>query len=392
MTGQKSISMKIAYIYPALTTIGGADRVISEKANYFAEVKGFEVFLITAHQNGLPLSFPLSPKVQHIDLEVNFDEQYKYSFFKRGLVYLKLIKIYKEKLSQLLNKLQVDITLTTISRDVDFLASLKDGSPKFAEAHVAKRFLRNNHLLQQRGGLYGIVGKIWANKLEKAIKEFAGLIVLTNNDAAKWKDLDKNKITVIPNAYPFYPAQKSNCRSKKIISVGRLEEQKGYDKLICAWEIVAKKHQDWTIAIYGEGSLHGELTKMVQDKNLTTSFSINKPVKNIIDKYEESSFLVLSSVFEGFGMVLVEAMACGSPVISFDCPDGPADIIKDGEDGFLVELGNINQLADRIEYLIEHEEKRIEMGKKAAENIKRYDPAIIMEKWVTLFEANARKR
>lgn len=382
--------MKIAYIYPALTTIGGADRVITEKANYFAGVCKFEVFVITAHQNGLPLSFPLSPNVKHIDLGVNFDEQYKYGFFKRGLLYLKLIKIYKGRLSKLLHELNVDIALTTISRDVDFLASLTDGSAKFAEAHVSKRFLRNNHLLQNKGGLYTLVGKIWSWRLEKAIEQFTGLIVLTNNDAAKWTNLDKEKITVIPNAYPFYPEIKSNCSAKKIISVGRLEEQKGYDKLIDAWEIVTKKHKDWTIAIYGEGSLHNDLTKRIQDKQLTQSFFINKPVKNIIDKYIESSFLVLSSVFEGFGMVLVEAMTCGIPVISFDCPDGPADIIHNEEDGFLVELGNIEQLADRICYMIEHEEKRIAMGAKAAINIKRYDPNIIMNQWVNLFKRFAK--
>ena len=90
-------------------------------------------------------------------------------------------------------------------------------------------------------------------------------------------------------------------------------------------------------------------------------------------------------------MVLVEAMACGIPVVSFDCPDGPSDIIKEGEDGFLVELGNVPQLAERIIYLIENEEERIAMGKKATENIKRYSPEIIMDKWVTLFTKNKRK-
>lgn len=88
--------MKIAYIYPALTAVGGADRVITEKANYFAEKCNYEVYIITAHQNGQPLFFPLSKKVKHIDLGVNFDEQYKHSFFMRGYVYFKLLRIYKK--------------------------------------------------------------------------------------------------------------------------------------------------------------------------------------------------------------------------------------------------------------------------------------------------------
>jgi glycosyltransferase involved in cell wall biosynthesis len=376
--------MKIAYIYPALNTIGGADRVITEKANYFAEQYGYEVYIITAHQNKVPISFPVSPKVTHIDLEVDFTEQYKYSFFKRGITYFKLLGIYKQKLSNLLNKLKVDFTITTISRDIDFLASLKDGSLKIAEAHVSKKFVRNNHLLYEKNILYKIAGKIWAYMLERNIKKFTELVVLTENDALNWKSIRSS--TIICNSSPFTPKVKSECTNKKIISVGRLTEQKGFDMLIDAWEIVAQKHSDWAITVYGEGQLLDSLQQQINSKNLSASFKIEKFVKNISDKYTESSIYVMSSRFEGFGMVLIEAMSCGVPVISFDCPDGPSEIIRDNEDGFLVENGNIKQLAEKISFLIEDPAARLKMGMKAAENVHRYAPEIIMQKWVDLFE------
>lgn len=376
--------MNIAYIYPALTTMGGADRVITEKANYFADTCGYQVYIITAHQMGAPLSFPLSPKVQHIDLAVDFNIQYQYGFVKRGLVYLKLIRIYKQKLATLLPMLKLDVVLTTISRDVDFLTSIKDGSYKFAEAHVSKKFVRNNHLLQQRGGWYAIIGKIWASRLEKAIKKFTGLVVLTHNDALKWKGIVD--ATIIPNAYPFYPATTSTCLSKKIISVGRLEEQKGYDKLIDAWALVHAKHPDWTITVYGEGSLLPMLTKKIASNQLNQSFFIEKPVRNIIDKYTESSIYVMSSTFEGFGMVLVEAMTCGVPVVSLNCPDGPSEIIQEGVDGFLIPQNDITTMAEKIIYLIEHEQVRQTMGSNARKNIQRYSPNVVMQQWVQLFE------
>jgi glycosyltransferase involved in cell wall biosynthesis len=381
--------MKIAYIYPALTTMGGADRVVTEKANYFAETCGYQVFIITAHQMGAPLSFPLSPKVQHIDLAVDFNQQYQYGFVKRGLVYLKLIKLYKQKLATLLPMLKLDIVLTTISRDVDFLTSIRDGSYKFAEAHVSKKYIRNNHLLQQRGGLYALIGKIWAWRLEKAIKQFTGLVVLTHNDALKWESIVK--ATIIPNAYPFYPAETSNCTSKKVISVGRLEEQKGYDKLVDVWALVHAKHPDWTLTVYGEGSLQPMLTQKITEKHLTHSFIIEKPVRNIIDKYTESSIYVMSSTFEGFGMVLVEAMTCGVPVVSFNCPDGPSEIINVGEDGFLIAPGDIQAMAEKIIYLIENEYARQTMGSNARKNIQRYSPEVVMQQWVQLFEKHVRK-
>lgn len=376
--------MRIVYIYSSLTTMGGADRVITEKANYFAEVFGYEVFIITAHQNNQPLSFPLSPKVTHIDLEVNFNLQYRHSILNRGWIYFRLLKLYKSKLTSTLHRLKPDITLTTISRDIDFLTSINDGSLKIAEAHVSKKYIRNNHLLQQKGGLYKIVGKIWNRKMERAIRQFSELVVLTNDDAYNWKEI--RNTTVIPNALPFYPESHSKCQNKVVMSVGRLEEQKGYDLLIDAWNIVAKKFPDWILRIYGEGTLYTQINEQIKNNNLQHNIFIEKPVTNIIDHYIQSSIFVMSSRFEGFGMVLIEAMACGVPVISFDCPNGPSDIISNGVDGFLVKNGNIEQLADKICFMLENDNKRITMGKSARKNVERYKKEIIMKKWDILFQ------
>lgn len=381
--------MRIVYIYPALTTVGGADRVIVDKSNYFAEKCGYEVYIITAHQNGLKSFFELSEKVKHIDLGVNFNEQYAHTFFVRGFIYLRLLRIYKIKLTKLLKELKADFVLTTISRDVDFLTQIKDGSQKIAEAHVSKKYLRNLHLLHERGLLYKIAGKFWSKTLEKAAKKFDAFVVLTKNDADHWKDI--RPCTVIPNSIPFYPSSPSTCKNKKIISVGRFYAQKGFDMLIDAWEIVARKHPEWKLSIYGNGELENELTDSIRNKGLTNSVSLEHPVGNIADKYVESSAYVMSSRFEGFGMVLIEAMACGLPVVSFNCPDGPSDIISDGQDGFLVENANVQQLAEKVSILIEKEDLRIQMGLKARENVKRYDQDKIMQKWVDLFQSLKQK-
>ena len=376
--------MKIAYIYPALNTIGGADRVITEKANYFAEVRNDEVYIITAHQNNVPIYFPLSPKVKHIDLDVNFLEQYNHCLPVRAYKYFSYLHKYKKLLSQLLCSIQPDIVLTPISRDIDFLHSIKDGSKKIAEAHVAKPYLRNIHQLINRGGIYKFIGRHWIKKIERNIQKFDALVVLTDRDARLWKGI--KECTVIPNSLPFYPEQSSSCMKKKIISVGQLDEQKGYDMLAEAWISVYAKHPDWKLEIYGSGKIDAKTNSIIKQYHMEDSFQIVQPVKNIIDKYLESSIYVMSSRFEGFGMVLAEAMACGVPCISFDCPYGPSDIIKDGEDGLLVSNANVEQLAQKISYLIEHDDERSRMGIKAKENIKRYSRETIMEKWVKLFD------
>lgn len=377
--------MKIAYLYPALTTVGGADRIITEKANYLADRYGYEVYIITAHQLGKPLFFPLSPRVTHLDLEVDFNRQYRHSLLKRGWIYFKLLRVYKKRLTRLLFTLCPDIVITTISRDIDFLPHIKDGSLKIAEAHVAKPFLRNLHLMQLRSWPYRLVGKIWTHRLEKAISQFQGLVVLTQHDVDDWKGIIQP--VVIPNSLAFYPEQTSTCENKSIISVGRLCEQKGYDQLIEAWRIVAAKHRDWKLQIYGEGEWEGLLKQKIAEYSLTESFLLHKPETTILDRYLESSFYVLSSRFEGFGLVLIEAMACGLPCVSYDCPNGPADIIKDKEDGILVEKGNIPSLAEQICYLIEHEKERKEMGRKARQNVRRYLPEAVMGKWAEYFES-----
>lgn len=377
--------MKIIYIYPALDTVGGADRIIIEKANYFADKLNYEVFIITAHQCGKPIFFPLSEKVKHIDLDVDFNEQYNHSLFIRSYYYIKLLRHYKRKLSVYLTSLKADFVITTISRDIDFLYKLKDGSIKIAESHTPKEYIRNLHLLKRQGFLYRIVAYIWTRKLEKAIRHFDALVVLTEKEVLKWKKI--KPAIVIPNFCDFTPSKTSTCKEKHVISVGRLEEQKGYDMLIKAWSLVSLNNPEWKLSIYGEGVLLNKLIEMTHIFGVGDSIQFKKPVKNIIDKYLESSIYVLSSRFEGFGLVLIEAMACGLPVISFDCPEGPSEIINDGSNGFLVQNGNIELLAEKINFLIKDEELRIKMGDNARIDVLRYSPDIIMKKWINLFES-----
>lgn len=375
--------MKLAYIYTALTSLGGVDRILTIKANYFADVLGYDVYIITDSQADRPPVFPLSPKVHHINLETDFDEQYHYGIIKRYFCYRRLMKQYHQRLEKTLYEIKPDIVSTTCGRDLDFLSDIKDGSKKIGESHIAKQYCRNFHLMEARGGIYKIVAKYWRRKQEKAIKKLDALVVLTKHDAESWSSV--KKATVIPNPISITNIQISTCKNKRVISVGRLSEQKGFNMLIDAWEIVTKKHSDWELNIYGEGELKDSLEKQINDKNLSDSLHLCGPTKNVTEKYAESSIYVMSSRFEGFGLVLIEAMACGVPCISFDCPYGPSDIIHNNEDGLLVENGNVKKLAESIIHLIEDNEERTRMGKNALVSSQRYTIANIMTKWTELF-------
>lgn len=374
--------MKITYIYTALVTRGGADRVITEKANWLAN-HGYDVMIVTDTQLGREPIYPLSPKVFLYDLAIDFSLEYGHSLPVRAWWYFKLMRLYRKKLTEVLVKRQSDIVITTLGRDLDFLTKINDGSVKIGESHIARQFSRNFHLMEQKGGLHRLIAKIWRKKQERDVSKLDALVLLTQEDANSWKGV--TNIFVIPNPTPFYPEASSTCESHKAICVGRLNEQKGYEYLIDAWAIVSKRHPDWVLNAYGSGEIKEQLQKRINEKGVSNSLILNEPTSSIIDKYLESSLYIMSSRFEGFPMVLLEAMSCGLPCVSFDCPNGARDLIVDGRNGFLVDYLNVEQLADCICKLIEDEPLRKKMGYHTREDVKYYLPAEIMKLWTDLF-------
>ena len=183
----------------------------------------------------------------------------------------------------------------------------------------------------------------------------------------------------------FYPTESALLEKKQVIMVGRYNDAKGYDYLIPAWEIVHHRHPDWILQVYGSGELYDDVVNWIKEHKIEDSIVLNEPIDDIKSKYLESSICVLSSIYEGFSLVILESMACGVPVVSFDCPYGPRNIIKDGEDGLLIDFLNIDALAEGICYLIEDNEKRKIMGINARKNALRFSKETVMRQWEGLF-------
>ena len=375
--------MKIFYVYTALLTKGGADRVLTEKANWLAE-HGYEVGIITDTQMGRPPIFPLSPKVNLINLDIDFSKEYGHNLLMRTYLYYQLMSEYKRKMKAVLNTEKPDIVITTMGRDLDFLTNLYKDGAIIGEAHTTKHFLRNFHLLEQRGFPYQQIAWYWRKKMERSVRKMKAVVLLTKEDAQSWKGTTRTY--VIPNSLPFDPVEASTLQNKQAIAVGRYNNAKGYEYLVEAWQIVHQRHPDWTIHIYGSGELKEQVKSLIVNNHLQDSMLMHEPTDNIREKYLESSICVVSSRYEGFSMVILESMACGVPVVSFDCPHGPRNIIHNGEDGILVEYLNTQAMADSICQLIEQPELRKKMGMKAQENIKRFSKDNIMKQWTNLFE------
>lgn len=373
--------MKIAYCTPSLYIPGGVERVLTTKANYLADVAGYDIYIILTDGKGKEPYYELSKKIHVINLDINFEELWSKSFLQKIPVYLKKQARYRKLLKKTLYEIKPDVTVSLLRREINFLCDIKDGSKKVGEMHINKAHYRNFEG-KDYNWIKGIFSKLWMNGLIKNLKRLDKMIVLSEEDKNSWKGI--KSINVIPNPLPFKAEKLSNHENKQVIAVGRYVHEKGFDLLLESWKTVYEKHPDWQLVFYGSGdtTYYKELAKSI---GVDKVCSFNGPTKNIKDKYAESSIYALSSRFEGFGMVIIEAMSCGVPVVSFACPYGPRYIITNGKDGFLVKDGDTGQLAERICYMIEHPEERIRMGKNATETAKKYTIEEIGKQWTELF-------
>ena len=375
--------MKIAYLIPSLDYPSGMERVLTLKANYFAKVYGYEIHIFLTDGEGRKPYYELHPSITVHQLNINYSHLDKLPMYKKLPKYIEKQKSCKKKLNEYLNQIHPDITISLLRRDINFINKLTDGSIKIGEIHFNKSNYRDfsNSPLPQF--LRVIVSKCWRMQLIRQLRQLKRFIVLSHEDAREWTEL--NNVEVIHNPLSFFPEKTSDGSYKQVIAVGRYVPQKGFDLLIPAWQLVAQKHKDWILRIYGDG-MREQLQQQIDSLGITSSCILEKTVSNIVDKYCESSIFALSSRFEGFGMVIIEAMACGVPPVSFTCPCGPRDIIDDNNDGLLVENGNIEQLAEKICYLIENEDIRKKMGLQARINVQRFKIENIAEQWKLLFE------
>ena len=376
--------LKLVYLTPALYMAGGVERVLTLKANYFAEHFGYDVTIILTEGKGKSPFYLLSERIKVVNLDIGFEQLWNCSFLKKIFVYLKKQRQYKKALTAELMKLCPDITVSLLRREINFLIGIKDGSKKIGELHVNRLNYRNFEA-NDTNFIKQLFAKLWMSNLVKQLKRLDRFVVLTEEDKLAWPEL-KN-VSVIPDPLSFVPTAQSTLGVKRVIAVGRYVYQKGFDLLLQAWAKIERQCPDWMLVVYGDGD-RAPYEQMMRNLGIDTSRCLlNGPTTDIQREYVNSSLFVFTSRFEGFGMVLVEAMACGLPVVSFACPCGPKDIVRDGEDGFLVENGNIDELTQQLMKLMVDHRLRTAFARHALQNVQRFNIEQTALRWKSVFES-----
>lgn len=379
--------MKIVYCVPQLYRPGGIERIVTIKANYMAEVYGCDVTIVAADQKGKEAFYEISSKVKIVDLGLDYDGTLSLPIAKRLVERHRLHRLHRERLERLLMEMRPDITVSTFTHEAAFLPDIKDGSKKVLEFHFCRGHKRKmadafRFPFLKRMAYYF---KCWQEE-NIITPKYDQFVVLTNEDREMWQGKIKNVVN-IPNALSFETDEAAPLENLSVIAVGRLDAQKGFDRLIDIWYEVDKVMPDWTLHIYGQGDDEALLKAQIHRLGLDGKAIIHKPSSDIKSCYLNSSIFVMTSRYEGWGLVLVEAMQCGVPVVSYACKCGPRDVIVDGENGFLIKEGDAANFKNYLLTLMSDKALRQKMGKKAKQLSAQYERKRVMEKWHSLFQS-----
>lgn len=371
--------MRIIYCIAKTCASGGMERVLSIKANYLVRA-GYEVNIITTDQRGRDSFFSLDSRIKCYDLGINYEDNNGKSFFNKLSKYPFKQRIHKRRLNDLLTELKADIVISMFCNDAAFITDIRDGSKKILEIHFSKL----KRLQYGRTGIWALADRYLSKVDEQIVRKFDRFVVLTEEDRSYWGKLPN--IEVIANPLSYDSTLVSPLTSKRALAVGRLDYQKGFERLIEAWAEVHKIYPDWQLDIVGDGLWEERLRTQIQKLHLSKSVALLPPTNGIEEYYLDASFLVMSSRYEGLPMVLLEAQSFGLPLISFACKCGPRDLITDGVNGYLVPEGDIDSLALRIIDMIGNRDQRELMGRSGKVNSARFTQNVIMKKWMDLFD------
>lgn len=369
------------YVVDVFAVWGGLERVWTDKMNALSSIHGYEVCLVTTDQGAHQVPYPLSPRVRHMDIGIHLTHQYRYHGVRRWWMKWHLTRLFRDRFKALLTLEKPDVLITTASEFSVLVSKWKGDIPLVIECHGL--FERPVHMQRMT-----LLKWVKTRFIRRSISKAQIVVALTQQDARQWKNINVCSVAIPNIVHLNESGQLSTCQNHRIIFVGRADEQKGFRYLKEIWQIVCQQYPDWELHLYGEGLDTIDFCDMLPSGE---QVFVHPQTLAIHACYQESAILVLTSVYEPFGLVMPEAMSCGIPVVAFNCPYGPSEIITDGVDGFLIPPFDVEFFAERLSDLMADEALRKQMGQKAGVSSQRYSCERIIPQWTTLFEQLKRK-
>lgn len=363
--------MKISYVIEDFSVCGGIERIVSRKASILAARYGHDVTIISVYEDDRPIRYPLDGSIKTIRLHVPFTEKTT----NHGLMALRRVKtliLAASRLNKALKTTEPDIVFFTTTLSALLLPLCRTKAKTVFESHLARKFTPYNTFF----------------KLTELKSD--AIVCLTSGDAKEYKTA--RRIEVIPNFIDKPKSYVKDYAVKRAVAVGRLEHQKGFDILINCWKAAVKTHPGWRLDIYGEGSFRDELQRQINTLGLENSVILCGTCADMADKYTQYSLHLMTSRYEGQGIVLIEAQAAGLPSVVFDYEYGAADIVTDGVNGFLVPQNDTKTFTNRLVQIMDSEDLRAKFGTEAKENVKTFFTENIMWKWEEFIKKTTNKQ
>lgn len=366
--------MNILYFIPNITIAGGISRIVFDKINYLINHTNYNIYVCYYGNGNEKAIYGLDSRVHVISINV---DSLNHNLFTRCINVIRNIFIIKKILTSNNIDIAINANAPLLIWILPFICK------KIAKIHEF-HFSYDGQVIWDQTKIKNKIIRSFIIKARKyALARYDIVVALTEIDKRKW---GLHNSIVIPNFSNIHLQDISTKKEKIVVSVGRLEPVKGYDLLIRAWSQVHLKHPDWKLHIWGEGSLKTSLIELINKLKLNNSVFLMGYTSDIEIAYKEASIYIMTSQFEGFPLVLIEAMQWGLPCVSVKI-SGAEAIIENGKNGILIEERNECSIAEQICFLIENPNLIKEMGEKAMESTKRFSKERIMQKWINLINS-----
>ena len=372
--------MRILYCTNQLYVHGGIERILSQKMNALVQDYGHEVYLLTFEQKDQNFVYNLNKKIIFNDLRINYLSGKSYYNPKN------IIKIVKHffKLKSAITRIKPDIIISiSFTPDQYFLPFIDKKIPKIKELH-------SSGIIVSKCANQGNGFKVWFNnKLIDVFNKYNSLVLLNKDEKKYFPRANTFEI----NNFTDFVVENNIEKENTIIAAGRIVPAKQFEELAFIWKKIHLNFPDWKIKIFGDGDAYIiiNLKKIVSELQIENSFLIFEATKNIKLEMQKSKVYAMTSQTECFPMVLLEAQICGLPIISYDCPNGPRNIINNEVDGFLIEDKNRILFAEKLSFLLTNKDLLIKMSQNSSVNVNRFNKSKIMTIWNNLFQEVLKK-